>query len=152
MITTGRKIYRIFSVIAVAAIMITIFILSAQDSEESTATSGFFVELLKFIFRQDVSHSLVRTAAHFCEYAGLGFFMCNVLYSFKERLTPVVSALLSWGYAWTDEIHQIFVDGRAFQLSDLAVDLGGVILGTLVFTILISLINKIINKRKTVER
>ena len=41
MITTGRKIYRIFSVIAVAAIMIAIFILSAQDSEESTETSGF---------------------------------------------------------------------------------------------------------------
>ena len=152
MITTGRKIYRIFSVIAVAAIMITIFILSAQDSEESTETSGFFVELLKFIFRKDISHSLVRTAAHFCEYAGLGFFMCNVLYSFKDRLKPVVSALFSWGYAWTDEIHQIFVDGRAFQLSDLAVDLGGVILGTLVFTIIIKIINKIINKRKTVER
>ncbi len=152
MVTTGRKIYRIFSVIAVTAIMITIFILSAQNSEESTETSGFFVELLSFIFRKDVSHDLIRTAAHFCEYAGLGFFMSNALYSFKAHLTPVIAVLLSWGYAWTDEIHQIFVDGRAFQLFDLAVDLGGVILGTLVFAILISLINKITNKRKTVER
>lgn len=152
MITTGRKIYRIFSVIAVAAIMITIFLLSAQEAKESNETSGFFIEFLREILKFNLSQDILRTAAHFCEYAGLSFFMCNAFYSFKEHLTPVVSALFSWGYAWTDEIHQIFVDGRAFQLSDLAVDLGGVISGTLVFTMLISMINIIINKRKTVER
>lgn len=150
--TTGRKIYRIFSVIAVTAIMITIFILSAQESKESNETSGYFVDIFSLIFGKKIPQEILRTAAHFCEYAGLGFFMCNAFYSFKDRLTPVVTALLSWGYAWTDEIHQIFVDGRAFQLSDLAVDLGGVILGTVAFAILISIINEFITKRKAIKR
>ena len=148
MITKGRKTYRIFSIIAVSAIMITIFLLSAQQAKDSAQTSGFFIELLNSIFNKKFSQDFLRTAAHFCEYAGLGFCMCNLLYSYKERLTPFISALLSWGYAWTDEIHQIFVPGRAFQLSDLAIDLCGVILGTVVFVVLMTIINKISIMRK----
>jgi VanZ family protein len=39
--------------------------------------------------------------------------------------------LLGWGYGWSDETHQLFVPGRAFQIMDLALDLAGVTLAVL---------------------
>ncbi len=144
----GRKIYRIFSILAVVALMVIIFLLSAQDSKESTQTSGFVVDLLNRIFKNEIPHDLIRTAAHFSEYAVLAFFVNNALYAYQVRLIPLFATLISWGYAWTDEIHQIFVDGRAFQLFDLAVDLCGIILGTLLFTILIAIIKKLVKRHE----
>lgn len=142
MINARRIIYRTFSIIAVAVITVTIFLLSAQTADNSSATSGFFTELLSRFLNKHFSDGFIRTCAHFCEYAGLGFFVCNLIYSFKGKTFPFISALLSWVYAWSDEIHQLFVPGRAFQISDLAVDLGGVIIGSFVFTAFIRIIKK----------
>ena len=66
--------------------------------------------------------------------------MLNALRSFKQSSSPILSALLSFTYAITDEIHQLFIPGRAFQLVDLAVDLAGIILGTVAFIILVKII------------
>lgn len=129
----GRKIYIIISAILLSAVMITIFILSAQNGVESSSTSGFFTKIIEALFGQPANEAVVRTLAHFCEFAGLGFLMCNFLFALKDRLKPFSSSFLSLGYAVTDEIHQIFVPGRACQLTDLAVDLCGIILGVVVF-------------------
>lgn len=142
MINARRIIYRTFSVIAVAVITVTIFLLSAQTAEHSSATSGFFTELLSRFLNKHFSDGFIRTCAHFCEYAGLGFFVCNLIYSFKGKTFTFISSLISWVYAWSDEIHQLFVPGRAFQISDLAVDLGGVIIGSIVFTAFVRIIGK----------
>ena len=147
--TTGSKIYRIVSILAVIGIMVIIFILSGQDSQESSQTSGFVVDLLTRIFKNEVPHDLIRTAAHFSEYAVLAFFVNNASRAYNVRLFPLFSLIFSWAYAWTDEIHQIFVDGRAFQLFDLGVDLCGIILGTIIFKILIVIIEKFSDKRKS---
>lgn len=144
----GSKIYKAISLIIVIAIAVTIFALSAQNSEDSAETSGAVIGFFALIFKNEIPQEIIRTVAHFCEYAGFGFFVCNAFYAFKNKLMPVVSALSSLGYALTDEIHQIFVPGRAFQISDLAVDLGGIALGTVVFVILC----KIIEKRKAISR
>ncbi len=92
------------------------------------------------VFGKAPDQDLLRTFAHFCEFAGLGFLMGNFIFALKDKLKPLLCILLSWGYAWTDEIHQIFVPGRAFQLIDLTVDLGGIILGVAVFCAINSLI------------
>ncbi len=140
---TGSKIYRIFSILAVVSVMGVIFFLSAQNGEESSQTSGFIVELLALVFKGNVAQDILRTFAHFFEYAVLGFLMYNVFYSFNVKFAPLVSATLSWAYAWSDEIHQIFVPQRAFQFSDLAVDLCGIILGTTLIFLVFRLISKI---------
>lgn len=133
------KIHKIISVILLVAVMVTIFVLSHQDGTESSQTSGFVTNLLSIVFGDNVPEELVRTFGHFSEFAALGFLMLNCIYAFRLQLKPVISALLSWGYAWTDEIHQIFVDGRAFQISDLMVDLAGIITGTFVMFILLKI-------------
>ena len=46
---------------------------------------------------------------------------------------------LSGLYALSDEIHQHFVPGRAFEWSDLALDLGGSVLGVVAFAYIFTL-------------
>jgi VanZ family protein len=131
--------------------MITIFILSHQDGTQSSETSGFVTKLLSLILG-NVPEAIVRTFGHYSEFCALGFLMLNCFYAFKGRLLPIHSILISWGYAWTDEIHQIFIDGRAFQISDLLVDLAGVLTGTALIALIIFTINKIstlINSKKS---
>lgn len=138
----GRKVYIAISAIALIAVLITIFILSAQNGEESSSTSGFFTELIEAVFGQAASESIIRALAHFCEFAGLGFLVCNLLFALKDRLKPFFSILFSFLYAVSDEIHQYFVPDRSCQLSDLAIDSCGIILGVAVFCILNTIILK----------
>lgn len=148
MSTTANKIYKIFSVVLLVTVMVTIFVLSHQDGTQSSETSGFVTKLLSLIFGDNIPEAIVRTFGHFSEFAALGFLSFNCIYAFKAEKKPLHSAILSWLYAWTDEIHQIFVDGRAFQISDLLVDLGGIITGT----VLIYLITLIYEKAKNKSR
>ncbi len=148
---TRSKIYRIFSIIALLSVMGLIFFLSAQNGEESSQTSGFIGDILALIFKGDVAQDVLRTFAHFTEYAVLGFLMYNVLYSFNVKFAPLTGITLSLLYAISDEIHQIFVPERAFQISDLTVDLGGIILGTTVIFLLFTIVTKISLKKKKGE-
>ena len=131
----GRKLYIAISAILVAAVAIIIFYLSHQTSTESSETSDSLIGLIAELIGKVFSENFIRTLAHFCEFAGLGFLVCNLIFAIKDKLKPILSILLSIGYSVTDEIHQIFIPGRAFQLIDLAVDLGGIILGVAVFCI-----------------
>ena len=133
----GRKIYIALSAIALVSVLIIIFILSAQDGEKSTETSSWFWDLIISFFGKAPAQDILRILAHFCEFAGLGFLMVNFIFALKDKLKPVLSILLSVSYAVTDEIHQYFVPERACQLSDLAVDSCGIILGVAAFCILI---------------
>ncbi len=143
------KIYKAISLILLVAVMVTIFVLSHQDGAESTETSGFVTKLLSLIFGNNIPEAIVRTFGHFSEFCALGFLMMNCFFAFKEKLQPVHSILLSWGYAWTDEIHQIFVDGRAFQISDLLVDLAGIFTGSVLIATIILISIKITDKKKS---
>ena len=131
------KIYKVITVILLIAVMVTLFVLSHQDGTESTETSGFVTKLLSLIFSNNIPEAIVRTFGHFSEFCALGFLMMNCFFALKERLQPIHSILLSWGYSWTDEIHQIFVDGRAFQISDLLVDLAGILTGSVIIATII---------------
>ena len=102
-----RAIYRILSSLAVCTVMITIFILSAQNSTQSNETSGFLITFLSNLFNYNFSQEFIRTLAHFCEYALLGFLMHNAIFSYKYSTQTLLALLISWGYAWTDEIHQL---------------------------------------------
>ncbi len=142
MSTKGSKAYKTFSAIFMIAVMVTIFILSAQNSNDSAETSGALISWIERLFELGISQDVIRTAAHFCEYAGLGFSVINFLYAFRNIVSPVLAVTIAWGYALTDEIHQIFVPGRAFQLIDLTVNFFGILLGIGVF-VLIVLISEI---------
>ena len=144
--TTFQKIYFYVSLIIVIALLVLIFCLSHQNGEDSTETSGWFTALLNFIFPFELTEDFVRTMAHFSEFACLSFFMNNLFVAYKEKLNPVVACALSFFYAITDEIHQIFVPGRACQFLDMMVDLAGILSGFIVYAVIYILVRKTIKK------
>lgn len=149
MSTQQIKIHKALSVILLIAVMVTIFCLSAQDSTDSAQVSNSVVSWLYELLNIDLPDGTVRTVAHCCEFAALGFLMLNAVRSFKPQFNPILSVALSFGYAVTDEIHQLFVPGRAFQLIDLCVDLAGIICGTVFFWVIIKIIH---NKKQTASQ
>jgi VanZ family protein len=71
---------------------------------------------------------------HIIEYAAAGFFATGA-FGRVGRLPAWIAAVL-FGLAWgaSDELHQSFVPGRDSSVYDLAADVTGAGLGTLVFT------------------
>ena len=70
--------------------------------------------------------------------------MFEIIY--KEKLNPVIACALSFFYAITDEIHQIFVPGRACQFLDMMVDLAGILSGFIVYAVIYTLVRKTVKK------
>lgn len=68
---------------------------------------------------------------HFSEYAGLAFWLYYGMThgEFSEGKGSLKGVLISFlgavFYALTDEVHQIFVPGRTFQVLDLGIDVAG---------------------------
>lgn len=128
-----KKIVIAVSWAAVAVCMGIIFFLSAQDGTESSGTSSRLLALL----RLPISESLLRNAAHFLEFTGLAVLVFNALYQTCGFKRPFLSFIIASAYAVTDEIHQLFVEGRACTLSDWLTDSLGAASGIIVLCVLI---------------
>ena len=150
--------------------MCIIFAFSAQTKEESGAVSqGFTYQLVsntRMFFNLDLSDArvkeiadaiegFVRKAAHMTEFGILsvlifiwiGQWEMNLL---RRGLTASGAAAV---YAATDEIHQLFVPGRAGRFSDVCIDSAGAVLGVVVFVVIVKLVMAIRSlKEKREER
>lgn len=107
--------------------MAVIFYFSAQSGAESGGLSGWVVDALGAVVPMvdsDVLSVAVRKGAHVAEYAVLGALLTWALRGRAAWAIPVGVV-----YAATDEIHQLFVPGRAGQVSDVLIDSLGVALG-----------------------
>lgn len=130
-------------------LMIMIFAFSTQDAEKSDRTSGFISDtVVRLVYRDyeqmnpasqqsiyaEIQH-IVRKCAHFTEYCLLGFMLRLCLESWfghrKRGKWRLFTLALCAGilYACTDEIHQLMIDGRSGQWTDVLVDSGGVLTG-----------------------
>ena len=123
------------------AMMLAIFLFSAQDGTESGSLSAWLAEsafgrvLLKILpplSDQGMDHDL-RKYAHMAEFALLampafGFF--RELLGKRTRWPAFLTGLLfCFLYACSDEFHQLFVSGRAGQFTDVLIDTVGVVFG-----------------------
>lgn len=140
------------------AVMVAIFVFSAQNSEQSGMQSGRVTEFIVKILRPDffelaleeqqalieAYQGIIRTLAHACIFAALGFcsggFANTYNTVFAKRF--IFTLVFCIFYAITDEIHQIFTPGRAFQVFDILVDTLGAIIGILAITLLCMIIRK----------
>lgn len=141
-----------------------IFYMSAKPADESSNMSlivGRFIahvivpgfddmtEADQNAFVEKINYP-VRKCAHATEYAILGFFTAGTLFT-GERIKKnwkkiIISILVVAIYASTDEIHQLFVEGRAGAFTDVLIDTSGGVVGTFVMfgiqNILISIKSK----------
>lgn len=125
--------------------MIVIFLFSAQQAGESAKLSGGVLKYLigavsAFIpsdeINQDLIHFFVRKGAHFGVYGVLGLLVANAVYTTRGKWdvkTTILIIFICMFYAATDEIHQIFVPGRAGMLQDVLIDTLGASAGCLLF-------------------
>lgn len=112
--------------------LILIYLLSAETGDQSGSLSnGILLRIAKLLKISDTKAFVdtfgffIRKLAHFSEY----FILYILTYEcFKEYNCPkliVVSVLFCVLYASFDEFHQLFVDGRCGQLSDVIIDSSG---------------------------
>ena len=139
--TKQRKNYIIVSWILVAVCMGIIFSLSAQEASDSEALSGSFIRMIFQLLGLEFQQGVIRTIAHCLEFMGLSFLMFNAIYAtWEKKITPLFAFAGTVLYAITDEIHQIFVPDRAFQLSDILVDSTGALIGVMASLIILKII------------
>ncbi len=130
--------------ILVILCMSLIFGFSAQEANESDQTSTSFMSMIIRFLDADNSlddetvsqiaarlNHIVRKGAHFSIYAVLGGLIFLLIRQYRSGLLkPLInSVLLSMLYACSDEIHQIFVPGRAGRISDVLIDTAGALCG-----------------------
>lgn len=144
--------------IATVLWMTLIFLLSSQEATQSDGLSlGLVGAIFKFISKFDgipaiysvdtkylmyvasVMNFIVRKTAHFMLYAILAVLVYNLAscYIPKRIKAILISSLICLIYAVSDEIHQLFVPGRAGQFRDVVIDFSGV-LTALLLTFLFS--------------
>ena len=147
--TTKNYIFRAIFLILTLIWMIVIFIFSNQPSKKSEDTSSGITRIIVEILNRDASieekqqkiESLdpyIRKLAHFTIYAigGCVIFGFINTYNLANKNKILYSISIGAIYACTDEIHQIFVDGRSGELRDVLIDTSGAMLGTVIFILL----------------
>lgn len=127
------------SIILVLIWMIIIFIMSSFNATDSANQSNFIVNIISNILNIEnvrLLSLIIRKLAHFTEYLILGTLVINMFTKNNAKKTYLLSILLCIIYAISDEIHQIFVPGRACQLKDILIDSVGSITGIYLFKLL----------------
>ena len=152
---------RVITTLLTVLIMIMIFCFSMETADQSDRTSGKFSRrVIKVVCPQyeklepvrqksiyDSVQHIVRKCAHFTEYMMLGFMIRLCLESWfgyrlkRYRILALISLVTGIAYACSDELHQISIDGRSGQWTDVLVDGSGVLAGVMLGTMLIKALN-----------
>ena len=120
---------------------------SLMDGSASSAFSGFVGSIVNWFFpgadasQGGTGHGLLRKIGHFTEFATLGCLLTWLFAMVANRkwlhfLLPLGAGLL---VACADETIQLFVPGRAGQITDVGIDM----LGCVLAIVLINLVNKL---------
>ena len=147
----------IIKLILVIAWMSVIFAFSHQPAEESSDLSDrMIVRITEKVRHKELTDKekeevvekftvLIRKTAHFIEYLILGILVYITILDFDKYKAKAFTyaILICCFYACTDEIHQIFIPGRAGRVLDTIIDTLGSTVGVYIY----SLINK--TKKKT---
>lgn len=145
--------------------MLTIFGFSSNQGEASAGQSirvvEWAVDIVEDMTKQDFSeeerelwyeriHTPIRKMAHMAEYMIFAFTIAFPLYFFHNRSKKLIlkTSIFCMGYAVFDEIHQVFVPGRAGKAADVLIDSIGIWLGIGIFMLGIYLKNIIQKKRE----
>lgn len=156
------KIHRAVIIVLLAAHLLLIFGFSHQKAQQSDGTSSSVVVMLVRLLHSDFDswseqeqkqtvealQHIVRKAAHLTEYAVLGVLICALCLTYRKRMLLLPGFAFGALYAVSDEVHQLFIEGRSGQLSDVLIDSSGVFLGMAAFLLLVRLLTYIMSRRR----
>lgn len=127
-----------------------IFYFSSRTADESAMQSSILLKWMIEHFGDGVlTDFVVRKMAHFLEFTGLCVLFNSALVFTKGKRQVPLAILCTSLYAITDEVHQIFVDGRSCEVRDWAIDTCGAIAGAIGFLVIYIIIDKILKKKNS---
>lgn len=124
--------------VAVIACMGAIFWFSSRSGGESQNQSDFFATF----FNLPLSSFIIRKGAHFLEFAGLAVLLFIALRLSFGYCRPILALIVAAVYAASDEIHQLFVEGRACRIFDWFTDCLGAASGLAALCLIVIIINR----------
>lgn len=126
-----------------------IFYFSSRTADQSSAQSDGILNFITELFGENsLTTFIVRKSAHCLEYTGLCLlFNCAWMFT-KGKKQVLLSILCTSLYAITDEMHQLYVEGRSCELRDWAIDTGGAIVGAIGFIVILWIASTLAKKCK----
>ena len=139
-----------------------IFSMSCENAEKSSNTSGQTIKVVLSTVPEfekqpeevkvniiEELQFIVRKSAHFIGYMILGILAsCLILHYENINKKYLLAFLICVIYAISDEIHQLFVPGRAGQVRDVLIDSAGSLLGIILVMAFEKLLIKFNKKHK----
>lgn len=134
--------------------MIIIFNFSNQPATDSSKLSdGLILKSVRIIEKvldkkfddEEILNNFVkpvRKLAHFTIYLLLGILVLNYINEFNLNKYVLISFIICFIYAISDELHQLFIPGRSCEIFDVCIDSLGSFIGINIF--------KKINRKKQI--
>ena len=102
------------------------------------------IKVSRVINVEEGNLSILRKYGHFIEFFVLeilllSMFSCFIKVDFKIYIISLIFCLL---YAFSDEIHQLYVIGRSAQVMDVCIDFCGSIIGSILFIMVYYIYNE----------
>lgn len=140
-----KNIHRTIAWILVIFWMGVIFYLSHQPAGASSELSSGITQIVIHIIdsvipfvqlQEDGWHFFIRKSAHFIAYFMLGILIIHALrVSGLYRYQMIIAITISFLYAISDEVHQLFIPGRSGEVRDVLIDTLGATSGLLIYRI-----------------
>jgi VanZ family protein len=138
---------RILPLLLTLGCAVAIFLFSKQQGVDSKAVSNAVLRRLLAFWHQipvqEVSGAsvyryahFIRKLAHFTIYFVLGFLACWSTQVILPKWKATIAFVFCVLYAISDEIHQMFSNGRTAQGKDVLIDSSGALLGVLVIAMI----------------
>lgn len=140
--------------------MIVVFKFSSEIGDDSSSTSGITITKILTLFKHDwdinelnktveLLQPYARKLAHFTLYALGGFLIYNLKLNNKNvKNNLILTIIIGFIYAISDEIHQLFVPGRSGLVTDVLIDTLGITTGALIYIFLLKCVQKVKNSIK----
>lgn len=133
--------------ILVLSWMGVIFYFSSANAEKSTSQSRAVIDKTIIVDNYENKTSeekellisrtdaVFRKIAHALEFFVLGLLVCFLIkeYTLDIKKIIIISAIICFLYACSDEVHQLYVIGRSGEIKDVIIDNIGAIFGYLLF-------------------
>lgn len=145
-------------IILVILWMTLIFCFSNQKADDSSKLSdGLIVKVASIFVDKNLSTkdkeiilerytTVVRKTAHFSIYLILGILVISLLLEYNIKYIILVSLITCLLYSISDEVHQLFIEGRSGEVRDVLIDTTGSLVGISAYYF-ISKKYKIVNKK-----
>ncbi|MBR3897722.1 MAG: VanZ family protein [Bacilli bacterium] len=151
-----NKVLLYLSILFILIWMVIIYSFSDASSDNSNnASKGIVRSIIVFIYKDKSDKEVeklvtkynkpLRKLAHASVYFVLANFVNSVVCVFKKNkllLCNIISIIICFIYACTDEWHQTFVMDRSGEFGDVLIDTFGAIIGCLVFNVIYKRIMK----------